>query len=256
MKKILLLFIITVIFGELTAQARQDSISKGSMYFKSIKIIGNDTIVNERHIDLDDVDGSTNFFFRFGDNDDTLIKEQGNTLGLDFYLDSMMQRFISPFEKRVPLIPGDTSFNNFHFRIPDFNFPQGETFRFDFRDAQPEIFQIPNGRHQRGFTGRKGFPSFSVEDVEIYPEDNTVRNFEIRPLPGSNMFLVEAELDNKRTEYTVYNNRGETIYYERLRRIEGGDFRRVLLLDEISPGTYFVEIKNGRSTKKKRVIIR
>jgi len=255
MKVVLTSIVISLMMVPISSLAQADTaMRKGTMHFKSIRIIGNDTLINEQHIDLNEKNRGTNLFFRFGDDFDTLISGyQG--FGFDSDIDSLLNRFLGrPFHHGEPLFPGDSTMKDFRFRIPQFGMPGTEPFRYEFREIVPDGYRMPEGLGRGGFFGGR-VPGYSVEDVAIYPEKNSVRNFEIRPIPGSNMLMIEADLDNKRSVYTVYDNRGKTIQHEKLRRVEG-EFRRVLDLGEMKSGTYFVEIKNGRSTKKKRLTIR
>lgn len=249
MRVFVISFTICIMISSLAALSQQDStIHSGSMRLKSIRIIGNDTLVNERHIDLNDQTRGTNLFFRFGDDFDTLIQGFGGN-GFDPDIDSLLQNFFArPFHHGEQMFPGDSTMRDLRFQIPQFGFPGIEPFRYEFREV------IPDGSGRGGYY-RSRIPGFSIEDVAIYPEKNSVRNFEIKPIPGSSMLMVEAELDNKRSVYTVYDNRGKTLHHEKIRRVEG-EFRRVLNLDELESGTYFVEIQNGKSTKKKRLTIR
>lgn len=255
MKGVLTSILICLTIVPLLSWAQTDTaMRKGTMHFKSIRIIGNDTLINEQHIDLNEENRGTNLFFRFGDDFDTLISGyQG--FGFDSDIDSLLNRFLGrPFSHGEPLFPGDSTMNGFRFRIPQFGMPGTEPFRYEFREIVPEGYMMPEGFGRGGFIGGRA-PNYSVEDVAIYPEDNSVRNFVIRPLAGSRMLIIEADLDNKRSVYSVYDNRGKTIQHEKLRRVDG-EFRRILDLGELKSGTYFVEIKNGRSTKKKRLTIR
>lgn len=232
--------------------AQTDTLRSGSVYFKSMRIIGNDTIVDERQMDLSPSNqGKNSFFFRFGDDTDSLST---GFEGLTPDTDSLFREFFTrPFGRMG--LPSDTSQFEFRFRWPEGEGLQTEPFRFDFRDISPELFGSPGMTGPGRLFGFGQTPSFSVEDVAIYPENNSVREFEIKPVPGTSMLLIRANLDNKRSEYTVYDNRGNTITREKLRRIKG-EFTRVLSLDELKSGTYFVEIKNGKSTKKKRITVR
>lgn len=180
------------------------------MHFKSIRIIGNDTIVEERQIDLNSGDDGMNFSFRFDGDMDSLIGNE-SSFRFNFDFDSLFQeQFQQPFQ-----------FRNF------------------FGEGNISV----------------GTPTFSVEDVAIYSEKNRVKDFYIKPVPGQNILLVEAKLDNKKTIYSVYDHRGTALVYEKIRRGSGGDFRRVIRMDNLKSGTYFVEIKNGKSIKKKRIIL-
>ncbi len=253
MKRYALSGIIFLTCCVLSSTAQVDSLRKGSMHFKSIRIIGNDTVVNEKHIDLNDSNPGTNFYFRFGDDFDTLIQDFG--VGPDLDIDSLIhQYFAKPFDRFSPFFPGDSMFSPYRFRFPNYQYPDGEPYWFDYRQIRPEQFQIPEYQ-DRGRLWPSRIPSFSIEDVAIYPEENSVRNFVIKPVAGSNMLMVEADLDNKRTVYSVYDNRGKVLQYEKLKKVDR-EFRRVLKLDDLKSGIYFVEIKNGKSTKKKRLTIR
>jgi hypothetical protein len=237
------------------ASAQQDTLRRGSMHLKTIRITGNDTLVNERHIDLDGNQRNANLFFRFGDGFDTLIRGD-EWFRFDMETDSLLKGFfLSPFDRGFPGFPGlDSSIMHPRFRMPDQwlrNVPDMNMYHF--RDINPEGLQIPDQRGWGLLPMRQ--PVFSVEDVAIYPEKNSVKNFNIKPLHGTTVLLIEAELDNKKSVYTVYDQRGKTIHQEKIGRMEG-DFRRVLDMSEMKSGTYFVEIKNGKSTKKKRLTIR
>ncbi|MFO7722658.1 MAG: T9SS type A sorting domain-containing protein [Bacteroidales bacterium] len=235
------------------ASAQQDTLRRGSMHLKSIRIIGNDTIVDERHIDLDGNQRDASIFFRFGDGFDTLIQGE-EWFRFDEDTDSLFKGFFrSPFNLSFPGM--DTSMMNPRYGMPEQwlrNFPDMNMHHF--REINPETFQMPDQRRWGGYIPMKQ-PSFSVEDVAIYPKKNSVKNFHIKPLPGTSVLLVEADLDNKKSVYTVYDQLGRTIHQEKIGRMEG-DFRRVLDMAELKTGTYFVEIKNGKSTKKKRLTIR
>jgi len=236
----------------LNATAQSDTLRTGSVFFKSMRIVGNDTLIDERQMDLSpSSQGNNSFFFRFGDDSDTLFS------GFERVMpdtDSLFREFFArPFGRSGFF--SDSNQVEFRFRFPDGDMQQGEPFRFDFRELTPDLFMAPGGTGRGGLFGFGQTPSFSVEDVAIYPESNTVREFEIKPVPGGSLLLVKATLDNKRSEYIVYDNRGNTITHEKFRRIKG-EFTRVLSLEELKSGTYFVEIKNGKSTKKKRITVR
>ncbi len=251
MKSVVLSFIVFVLLPISTVKAQHDSLLKGSMHFKSIRIIGNDTIVDERHIGLDPSSGNGNFFFRFGDEGDTLMQGYGETIPDS---DSILQEYLTrPFGRQF--LPSDSGQYQFRFRFPDTDMQGANPFGFDFKQISPDIFPFQDGMPGSNFFSFGRTPSFSVEDVEIYPENNTIKDFDIKAVPGTPILIVQANLDNKKSVYNVYDNRGNTIHNEKIRKIEGS-FRRVLRLDEMKSGTYFVEIKNGKSTKKKRITIR
>jgi hypothetical protein len=238
------------------ARAQQDTMRSGSMHLRTIRIIGNDTLVSERHLDLDGEQRNTNLFFRFGDGFDTLVQGE-DWFRFDMDTDSLLKGFfLSPFGRSFPGMQGlDSNLFNQRSRMPDQwlrNFP--DVNMYHFRDITPEGFQIPDQHGWNSMIQRRQ-PSFSVEDVAIYPEKNSVKNFIIKPMPGTTVLLVEAELGNKKSVYTVYDQRGNVLQQERIERLEG-EFRRVLDMSEMQSGTYFVEIKNGKSTKKKRLTIR
>jgi hypothetical protein len=237
--------------GSLSAQ-HDTTRSSGSMHFKTIRIIGNDTVVNEKHINLNPNGGSSSFHFNFEHDFDTLIQEyRGDIQQYDTLSDDL---FFSPFERKSG-ITIDSMIQQFRFRFPDTEQFGGEQFRFEFPELTPENLPFLHGNPFGDLFTMNRSPNFSVEDVAIYPETNRVRDFNIKSIPGTNILIIEAKLDNKNTEYTVYDDKGNNIHYEQLKRIEG-DFSRILKMDELKNGTYFVEIKNGKSTKKKRITIR
>lgn len=233
--------------------AQQDTLKKGSVYFKSIRIIGNDTIVDEKSYDLDQPGLGQKFSFRFGDDEDTL--DGDNPTGFFFHgpEDSVHWELNElPFRNGEQLFDTDSLFRNFQFKIPGWE--QQEPFRFDFRELNPGQFLTPEGLYPV-VPGMQRFPVFSVEDVAIYPESNSVKNFVIRPVQAAGILITEADLNNKRSTYTVYDSKGKVLVQEKFKNIDG-KFRRILDLQELKSGTYFVEIKNGRSVKKKRLTIR
>jgi hypothetical protein len=239
---------VVLLFVAQVVTAQTDTTKSGSVYFKSIRIIGNDTIIDERQMDLSpSSQGNNSFFFRFGDDSDSMSP---GFEGMMPDSDSLFREFFArPFGRQG--FPSDTARLELKFRFPDTDTWQGEPFRFDL----PEMFATPGGTTRGGLFGFGHTPTFSIEDVAVYPENNTVKQFEISPVPGTTLLLVRASLDNKKSEYIVYDNRGNTITHEKLRRING-EFVRVLSLDKLQSGTFFVEVKNGKSAKKKRITVR
>jgi hypothetical protein len=237
------------------AAAQTDTVnSKGSVYFRSMRIIGKDTIVEEKRYNLDKPAGDNQFSFRFGDGADTSVFED---IQRDFkfdFNDTLDEGiFGMPFRFQDRHLFEDSVIKRFRLPDPGSEVPGQDFFHYDFREPDMGVFrfpELPGG----GMFKTKNFPVFSVEDVAIYPESNSVRNFTIRPLTEAGIFLIEAELSNKRSSFTVYNNRGKLMIKERFRPYEG-TFRRVLTLDDLKAGTYFVEVKNGKSIKKKRLTI-
>jgi hypothetical protein len=223
---------------------QQDTMRSGSVYFRTIRITGNDTIVEERHYDMGQP-GRNAFSFRFGDDIEEGIQGWGGAVPS---ADSTEKETIERFSGGERIF-SDSSRIDLRFSLPGMDLPG-----FDFRQFTPDLFRMPDGLIGEGRSTAR-IPAFSVEDVAIYKENNSVRNFRVRPVPGTPILIVEADLDNKRSVYTVYDNRGNTIHSESLRRIEG-EFRRILDLTKMESGTYFVKIKNGNSTKKKRITIR
>lgn len=252
MKRRILFGIIILATATLALTAQTDTTRKGSVYFKSIRIIGNDTLVDEKNLDLDF--GTSGFNFRFGDEEDTLSSDG---ILREFRFDTPdsldLNRFFGDPQWSVPF-NADSLINQYRFSFPEIDVPQSEPFRFEFKLPDHEFFSYPDIPGQQPFVQNR-FPVFSVEDVAIYPEPNSVKNFVIKPVPAAGIFLIEAELNNKKSEYTVYDTKGKVLYSEKFRS-EGGSFRRVLSLHELGSGTYFVEIKNGRSIKKKRLTLR
>ncbi len=248
--------IILVFIAAFSVTAQTDTTKKGTAYFKSIRIIGNDTLIEEKNFDFGDEPGQQGFNFRFDTGGDSLFMD-GSFRGFRFDSDDSLS-FDGMFPDRIT--PGihpfntDSLLNHFRFSFPEIDIQQGKPFHFEFKIPDGEGFREPVMPGLDLF--RQGnFPMFSVEDVAIYPESNTVRNFVIKPVAAAGIFLIEAELSNKKSEYTVYDQRGKVIASERFRS-QGGTFKRVLTLQELGSGTYFVEVKNGRSIKKKRLTIR
>ncbi|HRZ41439.1 MAG TPA: T9SS type A sorting domain-containing protein [Bacteroidales bacterium] len=252
MKRRILTGFIILATATLALTAQTDTTRKGSVYFKSIRIIGNDTLVEEKNMDLDY--GTSGFSFRFGDEEDSLSSDD---MIREFRFDTPdsldLNRLFRNPQWSEPF-NSDSLLNHFRFSFPEIEVPGDEPYHFEFRLPDEGSFGYPDNPGQQLI--RPGsFPVFSVEDVAIYPESNSVKNFVIRPVPGAGIFLVEADLNNKKSEYTVYDNKGKVLYSEKFRN-EGGSFRRVLTLKELGTGTYFVEVKNGRSIKKKRLTLR
>jgi hypothetical protein len=248
MQPVKITYVLTgIMLSALMASAQRDSVGSGSMFFRSVTITGNDTIINEKHIDLDGTGQNGSFTFRFGDGTDTTFQGFGGAFNTT---DSLFERFMrNPF--RSGGLFGDSSAFDFRFSFPDSGMPEDQ-----IRRINPDIFNLPHTwSDMESMFNSPRTPNFSIEDVEVYKPENSVRNFVVRPIPGSQILVVEADLDNKRSTYTVYDNRGNTILHERLRRVEG-DFKRVIDLNELKSGTYFVEIKNGKFTKKKRITVR
>jgi hypothetical protein len=250
MKPVKITYVLTgLMLSALMTSAQRDSIGSGNVFFRSVTITGSDTIINERRFDFDGTGQSGSFTFRFGDGADTVISGYGG--GFNFNAtDSLFEQFFTtPFGRGSFF--NDSSWFDFRFSMPDSAMPPNS-----FRRFSPDVFSAPDtwsDMENVFHTSRK--PNFSIEDVEAYKPDNSVKNFVVRPVPGASILMVEADLDNKRSTYTVYDNRGNTIHHERLRRVEG-DFKRVIDLSELKSGTYFVQIKNGKSTKKKRITVR
>ncbi len=236
----IVILIVSMLVSPIMVEGQSDTALTGTFFFRSMRIVGNDTIVDERHFDMRNSGGST-YKFRFGDDTEEFFEQFESTAP---FSDTLQKRLSDTIG-----FPSDSGRIDFRFSMPDIDWPG-----FDLRSFTPDIFQIPGDLFGRG-SQSVSIPPFSVEDVELYSDDNTVRDFNVRPLRGTTILLVEANLDNKRSSYTVYDNRGNTLHFERLRRIEG-KFRRVLDMTELESGTYFVEIKNGKSTKKKRITIR
>lgn len=251
MKRRILFGIITLATATLALTAQTDTTRKGSVYFKSIRIIGNDTLVEEKNIDLDV--GTSGFSFRFGDEGDTISSDE---IIREFRFDTPdsldLNRLFRDPQWSEPF-DTDSLINHFRFSFPDIEVPQTEPYQFEFKLPDQGFFSFPDTHGQQPLWQNR-FPVFSVEDVAIYPESNSVKNFVIKPVPTAGIFLIEAELNNKKSEYTVYDNRGKVLYSEKFRN-EWGSFRRILTLKELGSGTYFVEVKNGRSIKKKRLTL-
>jgi len=85
--------------------------------------------------------------------------------------------------------------------------------------------------------------NFNVDKLKIYPN------------PNSGLFTIEFEsLSNVENELTIFNNIGQQVYFEKLKKVTGKQ-TKVIDIKNMTKGIYHVQIKSGRDISIQKIVI-
>ncbi len=106
--------------------------------------------------------------------------------------------------------------------------------------------------------GGTGIPSIQLAEVQLYEMelgiDNnqlTLDDLTISPNPNKGLFILNYSGEYPIEEVNIVNISGQVLYKETVNSLS----EMVLDLSTETPGLYFVQIQNGKSTVTKKIIV-
>lgn len=268
MKKVYSIALSLILLTIGSAGFAQVDTTKKKVVVKTITIMNGDTIIVEKEINSDDhthkkMMKGENMFFHIDISDSMMVEGGERMMDVKVIMDSVMKEMTIEMDAmNNAIFFGDSVTKEIRIKIDTLNKEECKEI-FIWKDKGGEHYHFENGKemkvipemHKEIIMMPRMIRNFSVEDVMIDPEVNSIEDFEIRLIPGTNLLMIKAKIDDKKTKYIVTNEEGQELHFESIREISS-DFVRILDMEELKSGTYFVLIVNGKSTHKKRIIIR
>lgn len=224
--------------------------SQSSITIKTITIENGDTVVTERSYNSDG-NGIILNDSVFNQNDHFIFFN--NDYGLDT---NFTERFHDIFSREMKDFFKD--FNNNTFEMPDKNmefFNKSFPLEMDTAFSKEYNFQMIPRDSNYSFREKK----FSNNDITaeniIIPGKQAVSDYSVFPLPGERALKIVFQLNpGKATQLILKNENQKAIYKEKMPKASG-IYTRLLDMNVYMPGTYYLEVRQGKSVSASRIIL-
>lgn len=223
--------------------------SQSSITIKTITIENGDTVVSERSYNSDS-NGIILNDSVFNQNDHFIFFNNDYNLDTNF-----TERFHDIFSREMKDFFKD--FNNDAFEMPDNNmefFNKSFPLDMDTAFSKEYNFQMVPRDTAYSYSGKKNSNNDITTENIIIPGKQVVNDYSVVAPPDERAIKIVFQLNpDKATQLILKNENQKIIYKEKMPKARG-IYTRLLDMNVYMPGTYYLEVKQGKSVSASRII--
>jgi len=233
--------------------------TQSTISIKTITIQNGDTVVTERSYNSDG--NGINFNDSIFNSDDHFMffnKNYEIDTNFEENFNAIISREMKDFLKNFNYSPFETQENDIEFFNKTFPFDFDSTFsnEYDYQmiPQQDSSVTSPNKNYFRPLKPKGNF-EIITENI-IIPDKDCVIDFATSASTEDGSLKIVFQLDQKNyTKLLLKDEKQKDIYKEKIPK-SSGVYTRLLDLKVYSPGTYFIEVRQGKKVSISKILLK